>query len=261
MKRNLTFTSWNVNGIRAWHRKGGQDWFLKHSPDFFCVQETKAHPDQLVDELKDPEGYFSYFDSSRARKGYSGVAIFTKHAPLSFSTGLDVEHLDKEGRLVQLEYESFFLIACYFPNGKKNKERLDFKMEYYKAFLDHIRHLEADKPVVFCGDVNTAHEAIDLARPEANEKVSGFLREERDWIDEVIADGYSDTFRQLHPEEASRYSWWDMKTRARDRNVGWRIDYFFISKELQESLKKASILDEVEGSDHCPVEIKIEMEI
>lgn len=254
-----TLISWNVNGIRAWHKKGAFDWMLKKSPDVFCLQETKAHPEQLVSELRDPKGYFSYFDWSRMRKGYSGVAIYTKEQPEHVDYRLGIKELDQEGRTLILHFKNFILINAYFPNGGGGPERLDYKMRYYKKFLQYIEKLrKSGKKIIFCGDVNTAHEEIDLARPKENEKSTGFLRIERDWLDEVTSKGYIDTFRHLHPNQV-KYSWWDMKTRARDRNVGWRIDYFFISSNLKSKIKGARILDNILGSDHCPIELKIDL--
>ncbi len=254
---------WNVNGIRANVKKGGFDWFLQQSPDFFCLQETKAHPEQLEEGIRNPIGYYSYFDHSKLKKGYSGVAIYTKIKPDNVEYGFGKEKLDQEGRFLALFYDDkkilgnkFVLITCYFPNGGGGQERLAFKMEFYDEFLRYInKQRKAGYEIIFCGDVNTAHTEIDLARPKENEKNTGFLPEERKWIDEVINSGYLDIFRQINPGKKDQYTWWDMKTFARERNVGWRIDYFFISGKLEDKVKKANIINTVYGSDHCPIEL------
>jgi exodeoxyribonuclease-3 len=254
---------WNVNGIRANIKKGGFDWLLQQSPDFFCLQETKAHPEQLDEGTRNPLGYYSYFDHSKLKKGYSGVAIYTKIKPDNVQYGFGKEKLDQEGRFLALFYENkdilgckFILITCYFPNGGGGPERLAFKMEFYDEFLKYInKKRKLGYEIVFCGDVNTAHREIDLARPKENEKNTGFLPEERSWIDKVINNGYLDIFRKINPEKNDQYTWWDMKTFARERNVGWRIDYFFISENLESKVKKANIINTVYGSDHCPIEL------
>lgn len=260
MDETKKLVSWNVNGIRAWHKKGASDYFFQTEPDVFCMQETKAEIDQIPDDIKNAEGYFSYFASSNTRKGYSGVGVLTKEEPVSVEYGIGVPELDQEGRALVLDYGDWVLINCYFPNGGGGSERLAYKLAYYEAFLNKINSLrEQGKNIVFCGDVNTAHTEIDLARPKENEKNTGFLPEERAWIDSVVSDGYVDTFRLAHPDLQNKYSYWDMKTRARDRNVGWRIDYFFVDSELVEKIAEAGIEDDIYGSDHCPVYIKIAM--
>jgi exodeoxyribonuclease-3 len=259
----MNIISWNVNGLRANVKKGGFDWFLEKSPDIYCIQETKSHPDQLDENVRNPKGYFSYFDHSKAKKGYSGVAIYTKIKPDNVQYGFGKEKLDQEGRFLALFYENkdilgckFILITCYFPNGGGGPERLAFKMEFYDEFLKYInKKRKLGYEIVFCGDVNTAHREIDLARPKENEKNTGFLPEERSWIDKVINNGYLDIFRKINPEKNDQYTWWDMKTFARERNVGWRIDYFFISENLESKVKKANIINTVYGSDHCPIEL------
>ncbi len=254
---NYRLLSWNVNGIRAIYKKGMLDFLYEQKPDILCIQETKAHKEQLVKKLLSPEGYASYFCSAE-RKGYSGVAVYSKLAPLNVSCGMGIEQFDKEGRVIKVEFEDFVLLNVYFPNGKASKERLNYKMNFYDAFLNHIEEMRSNgKKIIFCGDVNTAHSEIDLARPKENEDISGFLPMEREWMDKVISKGYIDTFRVFN-EEGENYSWWDYKTRARQRNVGWRIDYFFIGDELKSNLKGASIMDEIMGSDHCPIEINLE---
>ena len=248
---------WNVNGIRAVHKKGFTDWVQQANPDILCLNETKASPEQLPDELVNIPGYKSYFSSSKLKKGYSGVAIYTKQEPVNVSYGYGDSRFDDEGRIIIAEYRDFTLINNYYPNGKASPERLQYKMDFYEAFLNYANALKAaGKRVIICGDFNTAHEEIDLARPKENSKVSGFLPVEREWVTKFIENGYTDTFRVFN-KEGGNYSWWDMVTRARDRNVGWRIDYFFITENLQKYLKDAFILQEVMGSDHCPVGIEL----
>lgn len=253
----MQILSWNVNGIRAGQRKGFLEWLDKQSPDIIGIQETKAHVEQLDEELINLKGYYSFWHSGE-RKGYSGVAIYTKKEPNKVVTDFGVDILNHEGRIIQAEYDNFTLLNIYFPNGKRDQERLDYKMNFYTEFLKYINSLrEKGHKIIFCGDVNTAHTEIDLARPKANEKISGFLKIEREWIDDVINDGYIDTLREFNAKP-ELYTWWDMKSRARDRNIGWRIDYFFIQKELRSQLKDAYIMPDVYGSDHCPVGIDIE---
>ncbi|MBT8379874.1 MAG: exodeoxyribonuclease III [Ignavibacteria bacterium] len=248
--------SWNVNGIRAIYKKGFLDWFKKLNPDMLCLQETKAHPDQLVDELKNVNGYESHF-SSAEKKGYSGVVTYTKEMPVDAKNGIGIKKFDSEGRFIITEFKEFILFNIYFPNGKASKERLQYKMDFYDAFLKHCKKLlKQGKKIVVCGDVNTAHEEIDLARPKENSNTSGFLPEERKWIDKFIAAGFIDTFRMFN-KEPENYTWWDMITRARDRNVGWRIDYFYASENLKNNIKSASIHSTVMGSDHCPIELEL----
>jgi exodeoxyribonuclease-3 len=254
----MNIVSWNVNGLRAVHKKGNWDEFLKAmKPDIFCLQETKAEPNQLPDEVRELAGYKSFFSSSQLKKGYSGVAIYSKIKPISVIYGMGIPEFDMEGRLVGAEYEDFWLLNIYFPNGGRGPDRLDFKLRYYDAFLAFCDTLRKTKPVIFCGDVNTAHEEVDLARPKENEKNTGFLPEERAWLDEVINAGYIDIYRHQHPNQKEKYSYWDMFTHARERNVGWRIDYFFVSQEIVPKIKKSEIHDTVFGSDHCPVSITL----
>ncbi len=251
--------SWNVNGLRAVYKKGFIDWFLKANPDMLCLQETKAHPEQLSEELLNINDYKSYFSSSVIKKGYSGVAIYTKEIPVKIEHGFGIPKFDNEGRIIVAKYSDFTLINIYYPNGKASEERLNFKMEFYDAFLDFADNLKnKGEKLIICGDVNTAHKEIDLARPKENENISGFLKIERDWMDKFLSHGYIDTFR-LFNNEPGNYTWWDMQTRARERNVGWRIDYFFVSENLKQNVKSAFILPEVLGSDHCPVGLTIEI--
>lgn len=254
--KSLRLISWNVNGIRAAAKKGLVEWIKKEKPDVFCVQETKAWEEQLDESLTKIEGYNSYF-SEAYKKGYSGVAIYTKEKPIEVKKGIGIDEFDREGRFLIAEYKNFILYNIYYPNGKARAERLKYKMDFYKAFQKHAVELKnKGKKIIICGDVNTAHKEIDLARPKPNEKVSGFLPEEREWMDRFFAEGFIDTLR-IFNEKPEVYTWWDQISRARDRNVGWRIDYFFISENLKSSIKDAFTMPDVMGSDHCPIGIKI----
>ena len=256
MMKKIRILSWNVNGIRAAYKKGFLDWLKKDQPDILCIQETKARPEQLSDDLLNVEGYHSYF-SSAVKKGYSGVAIYSKLEPKSIKNGFGIEKFDSEGRILIAEYADFTLFNIYYPNGKARQERLDYKMEFYDAFLKYVDKLKKKgKNIIICGDVNTAHKEIDIARPKENEKISGFLPMEREWIDKFLSHGYLDTFR-MFSQEPDNYTWWDQITRARERNVGWRIDYFYISESLKKKIKDAFIMSDVMGSDHCPIGIEI----
>jgi exodeoxyribonuclease-3 len=252
----ISIYSWNVNGIRAIYNKGFLDWFKHRKPDILCVQETKASEEQLPQELKDVQGYHTFF-SSADKKGYSGVGQYTKREPESVKSGFGIPRFDHEGRILISDYGHFVLFNIYFPNGKASGERLRYKMDFYHAFLDYADTLRGrGNKIVVCGDFNTAHEEIDLARPRENSKVSGFLPEERAWIDEFVSHGYVDTFRMFN-QEPGNYTWWDLKTSSRERNVGWRIDYFFVSDNLEDNVESSYILPEVMGSDHCPLGIDL----
>jgi exodeoxyribonuclease-3 len=254
--RAARILSWNVNGIRAVYKKGFLDWFLADKPDILCLQETKASEEQIPGMLKKIEGYHCSF-SSAEKRGYSGVALFTKQRPKNVTMKFGIKKFDIEGRVIIAEFEKFLLFNIYFPNGKASKERLQYKMEFYEVFLRRVERLKKEgKKLIICGDVNTAHREIDLARPKENSKISGFLPEERAWIDRFISHGFIDTFRVFH-KGGNHYTWWDQKSRARERNVGWRIDYFFMSDNLRKRLQSAFIMPEVMGSDHCPVGIEI----
>jgi exodeoxyribonuclease III len=254
----MRIVSWNVNGLRSLHRDGYIQPFLKGTkPDIFCLQEVKALPEQLPDEVRNLPGYFSYFSPCTMRKGYSGVALYSRIEPIQVIYGMGIPEFDEEGRLIGAEYEDFWLLGVYFPNGGRGPERIEYKLRYYQEFLAFCEKLRAHKPVIFCGDINTAHFPIDLARPKENEKSTGFLPVERAWLDEVVAAGYVDTFRHFHPDTEGAYTYWDQITRSRDRNVGWRIDYFFVSQEFMPEVRKAEIHPEVFGSDHCPLSITI----
>lgn len=253
----MKLVSWNVNGLRAIHKKGAWDDFLALDADFFGFQEIKAEEDQLPDEVRNPESYYSHFESSKTKRGYSGVALYSKECPENTFHTMGIEELDQEGRLIGAEYKDFYLFNVYFPNGGGGSERLKYKLEFYDAFLEYIQEKRKEKPVIFMGDVNTAHEEIDLARPKENEQNTGFLPEERAWIDEVTRQGFVDTYRHFNPQKTGAYSYWDMKTRARDRNVGWRIDYIFVSNELLPRVKAVDIHNDIFGSDHAPVSLTL----
>jgi exodeoxyribonuclease-3 len=254
----MKILSWNVNGIRAAQKKGFLDWLSQEDPEVVCIQENKASPEQLAPELTSPDRYQAYF-SSADRKGYSGVATYTRPEPVTVDRGFGIERFDREGRILRMDYGDFLLFNIYFPNGKSSDERLEYKMEFYDAFL---RHLELQKgqgrDIIVCGDVNTAHREIDLARPRANENISGFLPRERAWMDQWIDLGYVDTLRMFN-QEPGQYTWWDARGGARSRNVGWRIDYFLVSEGLKDRVKHAFILPQVMGSDHCPIGIELEV--
>jgi exodeoxyribonuclease-3 len=251
--------SWNVNGLRAIVKKGYFFPLFESGPDIVCLQETKAEPDQLPDEVRTVPGYHSYFSHPKEKKGYSGIAIYAKEKPREVFYGLGIKKLDDEGRLIGVKYKNFTLISCYFPNGGAGPERLKYKLEFYDAFLRFILKLrKAGEHVIFCGDVNTAHKEIDLARPKENVENTGFLPIERAWIDKVVKNNFVDTFRNFYPEKVGAYTYWDQKTRARDRNVGWRIDYFFADKNILSRIKSTGMLADYYGSDHCPIWLELE---
>lgn len=255
----MRILSWNVNGIRAAYKKGLGEWLTKEQPDILCLQETKANIEQLSDDIINIGDYESHFVSAQ-KKGYSGVGIYTRIEPKSIKSGFSIERFDSEGRVIIADYEAFLLINIYFPNGGASAERLQYKMDFYEECLNFLKKLlDSGHKIVLCGDVNTAHKEIDLARPKENESTSGFLPMERQWIDKLIECGFIDTFREFE-KDGQNYTWWDQKTRARLRNVGWRIDYFFISENLKKCLKSAFILSDVLGSDHCPIGIELEEE-
>lgn len=255
----MKIISWNVNGLRAVYKKGNFKWLLETSPDIFCLQETKAHPDQLPDELRNPAGYFSYFDHSKIKKGYSGVAIYSKIKPDKVEYGMGKPEFDNEGRLIVAYFGDLALINIYFPNGGGGPIRLKYKLDFYDKFFAFIEKLRKEgKKIVFCGDINTAHKEIDIARPKENKDNTGFLPVERAWMDKLISAGYADVWRNLHPDTKDTYTFWDMQTFARERNVGWRIDYFFVSPDLLPLVKNAEIFGEILGSDHCPISLELD---
>ncbi len=251
----MKFISWNVNGIRACKDKGFLDFFFKEDADIFCLQETKMQEGQL--ELDLP-GYLQYWNYAE-KKGYSGTAIFTKHKPINVTYGMGIEEHDHEGRIITLEYDNFYFITCYTPNSKQELERLDYRMVWEDDFLAYINKLNEKKPVVFCGDLNVAHEEIDLKNPKTNHHNAGFTDEERAKMTALLNAGYTDTFRFFYPDKTDIYSWWSYRFKAREKNAGWRIDYFITSKSLNDKLKDAKIHTSVEGSDHCPVELDIDL--
>ena len=255
-----TFISWNVNGIRAVTKKGFFDWFYEYDADVVGVQEIKAEPNQLEEIIRNPLDRQTYWNPSRTKKGYSGTALFSKVEPVVVDLGWGEEIFDQEGRTIMADYGEFVFFTIYFPNGESSPERLQYKLDFYDSFLEYIIKLKKEgRSIIFSGDVNTAHNEIDLARPKENKNSSGFLPIERAWVDKVVEAGFVDTFRHMHPEETDRYSWWSYRGGARERNVGWRIDYVFISEDLVPKLKEAFILRDVHGSDHCPVGIRIDI--
>lgn len=252
----MKIISWNVNGIRAAQKKGFLDWLAREKPDALGVQETKAKLDQLDVFLVRPEGYHTFWNSAE-RPGYSGVALFSREKPLRVTNGFGVKKFDAEGRVIVAEYPGFTFLNIYFPNGKSGDDRLKFKMDFYAETMKFVSKLKKKQPnVIISGDYNTAHKEIDLARPKENEDVSGFLPVERAWMDTWVADGQVDIFRKFHAGPG-HYSWWDLKSGARERNVGWRIDYHFVTEALALRVKRAWHLTDVVGSDHCPVGIEL----
>lgn len=254
----LKIISWNVNGIRAAVRRGLLNWLYQELPNILCLQEVKANPEALTENIRIPKGYFTHWNFP-VRKGYSGVATFSKLEPKQIHTNFGKGKLDLEGRVVISEYSKYTLLNIYFPNGKKNKTRLQYKMDFYNVFLEYIEPLRrAGQKLIICGDFNTAHKEIDIARPKENSRFSGFLPMERAWIDKFVSRGYIDTFRYFN-QEPNNYTWWDVKTGARQRNVGWRIDYFFVTENLISSVTRAYIMSEILGSDHCPIGINLKI--
>jgi len=252
----MKIISWNVNGIRAAVKKGFLDFLKSEEPDILCIQETKALTTDLPEEVLNPPGYYGIWFSAE-KKGYSGVAIFTKIKPIEIFKGFGVEKFDREGRVLQTNFKDFILFNVYFPNGQMNDERLQYKLNFYKEFFTYCDDLrKSGNHLIICGDYNIAHKEIDLANPKQNEKVSGFLPIERKWLDKIIKDGYVDTFR-LFNKEPKQYTWWTYRFAARNRNVGWRIDYFFTNKEFVPKIKNASIMPHILGSDHCPVVLNL----
>ena len=246
--------SWNVNGLRACVTKGFLDYFKEADADIFCIQESKLQKSQISLEL---EGYHQYWNYAK-KKGYSGTAIFTKEEPLSVACGIGIEEHDQEGRVITLEFPEFYMVTCYTPNSQNELARLDYRMEWEDAFLAYLKNLEQKKPVVLCGDLNVAHREIDLKNPKTNRRNAGFTDEERAKFTKLLESGFIDTFRYFYPDQEGIYSWWSYRFHAREKNAGWRIDYFCVSEALRDRLVSAAIHTEVTGSDHCPVELKIE---
>ena len=249
----MKFISWNVNGLRACTGKGFEDSFRQLDADFFCLQETKMQAGQL--DLQFP-GYTSYWNYAE-KKGYSGTAIYTRHTPLAVTYGIGIDDHDHEGRVITLEMDDFYLVTCYTPNSQDGLRRLDYRMKWEADFLDYIKKLDEKKPVILCGDLNVAHQGIDLKNPKTNRRNAGFTDEERERMTTMLANGFADTFRTLHPDDVT-YSWWSYRFHAREKNAGWRIDYFIVSERMMSRVSGATIHTEVFGSDHCPVELTIE---
>ncbi len=254
----MKLLSWNVNGIRAVERKQADLWLWEQDFDVIALQETKSHPEQLSEHLLQPKGYQSFWHSAEIRKGYSGVALYVKQSPNEIIQGLPDYNFTDQGRLLTAVYDTFVVCNGYFPNGGSKTSNLDYKLAYYQAFLDHVNtYKDQGLSVIFGGDLNVAHTEIDLARPDANKNHTGFLPIERAWVDDVIADGYADVFRLLNPTKTDVYTYWDQKSRARDRNVGWRIDYWFVSEDIKDRITTFDTKTEVQGSDHCPIVLDI----
>ncbi len=249
----MKLISWNVNGIRACVNKGFEDFFMKEQADIFCIQETKCQPEQI--DLTFPN-YYSYWNSAE-KKGYSGTAIFSKKEPISVTYGIGREEHDKEGRIITLEFEGFYLVNNYTPNAKRELERLDYRQVWEDEIRNYLLNLNKTKPVIMCGDLNVAHQEIDLKNPKSNRGNAGFTDEERKKMTLLLQAGFTDSFRFLYPEKENAYSWWSYMGRAREKNVGWRIDYFIVSNDVKEKIQEASIYSEVLGSDHCPVGLEI----
>ena len=251
----MKLISWNVNGIRACLNKGFLDFFNKENADIFCIQETKMQEGQI--ELK-LEGYYQYWNSAE-KKGYSGTAIFTKVKPLKVFYGMGIEEHDKEGRVITLEFDKFYMVNVYTPNSKRELERLEYRMVWEDEFRKYLLKLNETKPVIMCGDLNVAHKEIDLKNPKTNRHNAGFTDEERNKMTELLNSGFTDSFRYLYPEKENIYSWWSYMFHAREKNAGWRIDYFIVSKLIETKIKEAKIYTEILGSDHCPVGLEIKI--
>ncbi len=249
----MKFISWNVNGLRACVQKGFLDFFHTIDADFFCIQESKLQEGQIDLDLP---GYYQYWNYAE-KKGYSGTAIFTKQEPLTVTYGIGIPEHDREGRVITLEYETFYLVTCYTPNSQNELARLPYRMDWEDAFLSYLKVLDEKKPVILCGDLNVAHQEIDLKNPKTNHQNAGFSDEERAKMTTLLESGFTDTFRYFYPDTEGIYSWWSYRFKAREKNAGWRIDYFITSKSLDDKLEKAAILTDILGSDHCPVELDI----
>ena len=256
----MKLISWNVNGLRAAVNKGFDDFFKKENADIFCIQETKMQEDQLDENIKGIfKEYNSYWNSAE-KKGYSGTAIFTKKKPMNVTYGIGIEENDKEGRVITLEFENFFMVNCYTPNAKRELERLDYRMVWEDEFRKYLLKLNESKPVVMCGDLNVAHEEIDLKNPKTNRRNAGFTDEERGKMTELLNAGFTDTFRYLYPDKPDMYTWWSYMFKAREKNAGWRIDYFIVSKSIENKIKESYIYSEIMGSDHCPVGLDLDID-
>ena len=253
----MKLVSWNVNGLRAAITKGFADFFNEVNADIFCIQETKMQEEQITDEIKNIfKEYYSYWNSA-LKKGYSGTAVFTKEKPINVTYGIGIEEHDKEGRVITLEYKEFYLVDCYTPNSKRELERLDYRQIWEDEIRKYLIKLDKEKPVIYCGDLNVAHEEIDLKNPKTNTNNAGFTIEERTKMTKLLESGFVDTFRFLYPDKEDAYTWWSYMFHAREKNVGWRIDYFIVSKDIEKKIKEATIYSEIMGSDHCPVGLEI----
>lgn len=251
----MKFISWNVNGLRACLNKGFLDFFHGEAPDFCCLQETKMQQGQAEIDL----GTYQQFWNSAEKKGYSGTAVFTPHAPISVAYGMDREVHDHEGRLITLEYEEFYLVCCYTPNAQNGLARLPYRMQWEDDLREYLISLDRVKPVVYCGDLNVAHQEIDLKNPKTNHQNAGFSDEEREKMTVLLSSGFTDSFRYLHPDATGVYSWWSYRFHAREKNAGWRIDYFLVSDRLRDKIRRAEILTDIQGSDHCPVLLELDV--
>ena len=254
----MKIISWNVAGLRSIYRNGNWGWLIETNPDIFCLQETKTFSHQLSEDVRAPKGYHTHFASSQEKKGYSGVAVFSKEKPTKVVFGLGIDDFDIEGRLIEAHFSNFVLFNIYFPNSGRDLARLPFRLEFNDALFERLEQLKSNgKSIIITGDFNVAHEEIDIARPKANDGRSGFHPDERAWFDELLNSGYVDAFRHLYPRKTGSYTYWDQITRARDRNVGWRIDYFVVSNDLSPKIKSVVHNSDVFGSDHCPVTFKL----
>ena len=251
----MRFVSWNVNGLRACMQKGFQDFFKEINADFFCLQETKLQAGQIELDLPGYRQFWCYAE----KKGYSGTAVFTKHEPLSVSYGIGIEELDNEGRVITLEYPNYYLVTCYTPNAQRELARIDHRMRWEDAFRVYLMDLDSKKPVILCGDLNVAHQEIDLKNPASNRGSAGFSDEERGAFTKLLEAGFTDSFRYLYPDKTEAYTWWSYMFKSRDRNTGWRIDYFVVSDRLQPAIQDSVIHSSVMGSDHCPVELNLNL--
>ena len=253
----MRLISWNVNGLRACMQKGFLDYFHESNADFFCLQETKLQEGQIDLPL---DGYYQYWNYAQ-KKGYSGTAVFTRHQPINVAYGMNIPEFDTEGRLITLEYPEFYLVTCYTPNAQRELARLDFRMAWEAAFTDYLCKLNMSKPVIICGDLNVAHQEIDLKNPKSNRGSAGFSDEERACFSSLLQCGFTDSFRYLYPDATGIYSWWSYMYKARQNNAGWRIDYFLVSESLNEKIMEASIHTEIMGSDHCPVGLELDLSV
>ena len=255
----MKLVSWNVNGLRAVITKGFEEFFKEINADIFCIQETKMQEEQIDDKIKEIFKEYNCYWNSAEKKGYSGTAVFSKVKPTNVTYGIGIEEHDKEGRVITLEFEKFYLVNCYTPNSKRELERLDYRMIWEDEFRKYLLKLNETKPVVMCGDLNVAHEEIDLKNPKTNRRNAGFTDEERNKMTELLNSGFTDTFRYLYPDKTGMYSWWSYMFKAREKNAGWRIDYFIVSKSVEERIKESYIFSDVMGSDHCPVGLDLEI--